>query len=79
MTIKSFYENASSKNYDFDGGHDQFLADAEDAFEFAHLPSEVKQKIHSMAWDAGHASGYYDVVNSYHDFVDLALLCYKSK
>lgn len=53
-----------------------FEKDVEEAFEFAHLPDEIKNRIHSKAWSDGHSAGYHEVIAQYYDLVDLAVLSY---
>lgn len=50
---------------------DDFRIRAEEAFGFTHLPSALKGAIHWQAWERGHSSGYCEVLNEYHDIVDL--------
>jgi hypothetical protein len=54
---------------------DEYIKDVEEHHNMTHLPSNVKSKIHSLAYDKGHSHGHSEVTNSYFDFVELAQLC----
>lgn len=77
MTPTEMYKKASEGIYD--ENHVGFLLDAEVAFGFMKMPDNVKSRIHSLAWERGHSSGYYEVVTCYFDYVDLAKLCLEGK
>lgn len=54
----------------------QFRADAEVEHGFAHLPVELKSRLHGIAYEEGHAHGYEEIFNQYYDLVELVLLAY---
>lgn len=43
------------------------------------VPTEVSDKVFSLAWDQGSSSGYSEVENYYLDFAELATLAYSAK
>lgn len=50
-----------------------FQADVEEAFpDMARFGPKSRQLIHELAWEAGHAAGYCEVLNHYFDFIRLA-------
>jgi predicted oxidoreductase (fatty acid repression mutant protein) len=55
-----------------------FEQDAEEEFEFSHLPAQVKQNIHGLAWELGHAYGHSEVLNHYDGLVEIALSAYNA-
>lgn len=60
-------------NFYLDNKDANFTKDVEEFFpEFDKFSQKVKNKIHQMAWDRGHAYGYYQVFNEYYDLVELA-------
>ena len=77
MTISELYKKARDIGNEYP--HDEFRIDAENAFEFAFMPKKVKDKIHVIAWEAGHSYGYHEVVSWYHDLVDLAKSFFKTE
>ena len=48
-----------------------FRRDIEEYHSFTNLPKEVKDKIHLIAWDRGHAHGYHEVFCQYDDLIEL--------
>lgn len=52
-----------------------FRWDAENEFGFSHMPDSVKESIHRIAWEKGHASGLREV---WMEYDELAELCVKS-
>lgn len=50
-----------------------FRADMEIKYGFFHLPEKARQKIHSMAYERGHAYGFNEIDNCYYDVVELVL------
>jgi hypothetical protein len=53
----------------------EFEKDCETWFGIEAFPVEVKQKLHYLAYDKGHALGFSSIVSEYDDLVDLAFLC----
>ena len=45
---------------------------------FMNWPNNIKQKIHAVAYDRGHANGFREVYYQYDDLIDIANLAIKS-
>jgi len=73
MTPTDMYEFARTGAYSGKDGRD-FYKDAEKAFNFSHFPEKLKGRIHSMAYEEGHAAGYSDIITQYFDLVSLVKL-----
>lgn len=78
-TYNEKYEEMSLKiNVKGDGSYDgDFTTEVEDLFGISDWPNIIKLQIHNKAWVDGHSSGYFEVINQYHDLVDLVRLCEK--
>lgn len=72
LTIPDLY--AKAHKGDYDEGKGSFYEDAEEAFDFKDFPSKVKSRIHSIAYEDGHAAGYGDMVTQYFNLVELVRL-----
>lgn len=73
MTTKELYAKAHEGYYNDKAS--EFIADVETVFEFNRFKSAtLKQKIHSVAYERGHAYGYGDIITQYYDLIDVAFL-----
>lgn len=75
MEFDKLRENIDKGLYTvFEGKSERvFNKDVEACFgsEFSCLPPEVKSKVHYMAYEKGHASGFHDILNQYFDLIEL--------
>lgn len=53
----------------------EFCKDCEIEFEFSDFPDEVKDFIHSKAYEEGRAYGSSEIANKYEDLVEFAKIC----
>lgn len=77
MEAKEIYERCNSKYYQENPG--DFEKDVESYFtEFKAFHPDLKSKIHSKAYQDGHASGYSDTFTQYFDLVEIAYCALKT-
>ena len=49
----------------------EFEQDVEQDLWITHLPDSVKSKLHALAWEDGHSSGFHEVYNCYDKYIEL--------
>jgi hypothetical protein len=60
----------------YDRREDELAADLARAYDIDNLPTDVKERVYSLAYEAGHYNGLSEVANCYGDLAGLALLAY---
>ena len=57
--------------------NEEFNKDCEEHFGFDHLPLELKDRIHYIAYERGHSGGYSSTFEEYGDIVDIVKFAYE--
>lgn len=71
---REFPNSWSDRNQGNEAIKEDFKEKVSAHFGYAYAPQAVKDKVFSMAWEAGHSAGYYEVANNMDELFELVAL-----